>query len=587
MLFPGDLDRREEARVAPGDLLQRLRRRPADEAAGQGRRQHLLRGDDRPQVLGHLLVAIRGSGGVGVPDDEDGAGAWGIAFDRRALPVPVEGPDPALQDRWFEPAVPGDVRDRLPGLLLLRLVVVRVAEGPDGGAPARVGLFDGQQILGEGRAAGTPEDVVLLADHLVDLLLGLGNELLRRLVLGEFVFRDQRPLQPAHAGGVAHRRGRAQDTGHRVVVGRGDGVELVVVATGAADRQGEKGAAHGVDLLVDDVDQHLVRVLFGEHLWSQHQKAGPGDLLEALGVGLCRHQVAGDLFVNEAVEGLVAVERVDDVVAIAEGVGESDVLVEAVRVGIAGDVEPVAAPTLTVVRRGEEPVDDPGERVGALVGEEILDLGFRRRQADQIERGAAEQGALVGRGDGCETLVLEARQDETVDGLPDPDLVLDLGRLGIFDPSIGPVLPAGAVVERLGRSRGDHRLPGAGARVGCASADPLLEIGDHVGRQLAVWRHLREALVVERLDHQAVLGRSRDDHRAAVASGAQPLGIEQNQSAADLRGIVAVAGIAALDQNRPDLRLEELEVGGVDLSGAGDRADRRQPSQDKVGGADH
>ena len=301
----------------------------------------------------------------------------------------------------------------------------------------------------------------------------------------------------------------------------------MVVAAGAADRQGEKGAAHGVDLLVDDVDEHLVDVLLGEHLGAEHQKAGGGDLLEALRVRLGRHQVAGDLFADETVEGFVAIEGIDDVVAVAERVAEGDVLVEAVRVGIAGDVEPMAAPALTVVRRCEEPVDDPGEGVGALVGEEIFDLGFRRGQADEIEGGAAEQGAFVGRGDGRKALLLESRQNEAVEGMADPRLVLDLGRCGICDPAVGPMLAAGGVVERLGwPARCDRRPLDAGAWVGSSAADPQLEVGDDLRRQLAVRRHLGETLVVERLDEQAVLGRSRNDHGAAVAAGAQPLGIE-------------------------------------------------------------
>ena len=70
------------------------------------------------------------------------------------------------------------------------------------------------------------------------------------------------------------------------------------------------------------------------------------------------------LLADELVVGLVVVERVDDVVAIPPGVGVSEVLVHAVGVGVAGHVEPVPAPALAVVRRGEQPVDDPREGVG-------------------------------------------------------------------------------------------------------------------------------------------------------------------------------------------------------------------------------
>ena len=74
--------------------------------------------------------------------------------------------------------------------------------------------------------------------------------------------------------------------------------------------------------------------------------------------------VAGDLFLDEAVVGLVGVEGLDDVVAIAPGVGARLVGLEAVGLGVAGEVEPVAAPALAVVRRGEQAVDELLEGVG-------------------------------------------------------------------------------------------------------------------------------------------------------------------------------------------------------------------------------
>ena len=61
--------------------------------------------------------------------------------------------------------------------------------------------------------------------------------------------------------------------------------------------------------------------------------------------------VAGELLEDEAVERLVGVEGADDVVAIAPGVGPRFVELVAVGVGVAGEVEPVPAPALAVVRR--------------------------------------------------------------------------------------------------------------------------------------------------------------------------------------------------------------------------------------------
>ena len=102
----------------------------------------------------------------------------------------------------------------------------------------------------------------------------------------------------------AHRPGRAHDAGQRVVVGGGNGVELVVVAAGAADRFGQERPPDDVHLLVDDVDAHLVDVLLGQHLRAEGQESGRRETREPLVVDGRRHQVAGNLLLHEAVVGL-------------------------------------------------------------------------------------------------------------------------------------------------------------------------------------------------------------------------------------------------------------------------------------------
>ena len=69
-------------------------------------------------------------------------------------------------------------------------------------------------------------------------------------------------------------------------------------------------------------------------------------------------QVAGDLLDDELVVGQVAVEGVDDPVAVEPDLARL-VLLVAVGVGVAGRVEPEPAPALAVVGRGEQPVDQP------------------------------------------------------------------------------------------------------------------------------------------------------------------------------------------------------------------------------------
>src|SRR5438034_488566 len=105
--------------------------------------------------------------------------------------------------------------------------------------------------------------------------------------------------------------------------------------------------------------------------------------------------VAGDLPADEAVERHVLIERLDDAVAVLVRVWAVVVVFVAGAFAEAGDVEPVPAPALAVVRRGEQAVDETFVGVGRLVTEPSLDFLARRRQADQVEVGAADERAAV------------------------------------------------------------------------------------------------------------------------------------------------------------------------------------------------
>jgi hypothetical protein len=87
---------------------------------------------------------------------------------------------------------------------------------------------------------------------------------------------------------------------------------------------------------------------------------------------------------GELVERKVAIERVDDPVAIAPSPGAGAIFFIAVAVGVARQVEPVAGPPLAVVRRSQQAVHQPLISVGAIVGEKIADLFGSGREAGEI-----------------------------------------------------------------------------------------------------------------------------------------------------------------------------------------------------------
>src|SRR5690606_36238355 len=107
---------------------------------------------------------------------------------------------------------------------------------------------------------------------------------------------------------------------------------------------------------------------------------------------------------------------------------------------------PVGGDALTVPGRGEQPVDDLLVRVGRRVGEERVDLGYRRGETRQREGDAAEQRLARGLVRRLEAEAGEPRVDEVVDGVEWADTRWQVGAGG---GDLGP----------LGRRERPVRLP--------------------------------------------------------------------------------------------------------------------------------
>ncbi len=201
-----------------------------------------------------------------------------------------------------------------------------------------------------------------------------------------------------------------------VIIALQDGIELVVVAAGAAIRHADKRCRYGVG----DVVQQLLTAL--------HQIAGIAFVgkmaIEAgghQGCGVARIDfVSRDLLLHEAIVRLVGVETIDDVISIAPDIGPRLVALEAFAVGVAGEVQPVPSPAFAIMRRSEQPVNHFRERVGRGIGDECLHFFRRGRQPDQIERRPPDQGDLVGRSGRRKPLVLQLCEDEGVDRIAYP-----------------------------------------------------------------------------------------------------------------------------------------------------------------------
>ncbi len=213
-----------------------------------------------------------------------------------------------------------------------------------------------------------------------------------------------------------------------------DLVELVVVALRAAERGAEEDRADRVGEVVGDLLLLQVQVARVDLVGEVAQEAGGHQRLAPVGPEF----VAGDLFLDEAVERLVLVERGDHVVAVAPDVGPRAVGVVAVRVRVARQVQPAPALALAVVGRREQAVDELLVGLGRLVADEGLDLLGRRDQAPGVQRRAPDEGGAVGLGRGLQALFLQLGEHEGVDGRVHPAPGLD-GRDGRrLDGRVGP-----------------------------------------------------------------------------------------------------------------------------------------------------
>src|SRR5579883_2795839 len=86
--------------------------------------------------------------------------------------------------------------------------------------------------------------------------------------------------------------------------------------------------------------------------------------------------------------------------------------------------------------------------------------------------------------------------------------------------------------------------------------------------QFPLRRHPQLAVLLDRLDDQALAGLARDGRRPAVAPLEERCAAREAQAA--LRPVGAVALLALLGEDRPDRLLEELGRGGIVRAGESD-----------------
>ena len=359
------------------------------------------------------------------------------------------------------------------------------------------------------------------------------------------------------SGRVLETAGRGEDAGQRVVVLGQDRVELVVVAASASDRQAQHALGHDFDLLVVHVVEHALLVLLRDGLRAERQEAGGDDAalvdLAAIAAG---QQIAGDLFPHELVVGHVAVECLDDVVAVLPSVRIAVILVVAGRVRIAGNVQPMAAPALAVRRRCEQALHHALVSSRGSILEERLRLCRSRRQSRQVECRPAQPSQLVGRRVGLQAVLLHLGQHEAVDRILVPGGIVHCWRIAMNHRLERPVVLLLVGEDALLALR-DHGLvlfcPGPWS----APQDPVAQDRQLVVGKLAAGRHLDASLVADDREQAAGLRILRRDQRSLVAGLQEALHVRKVDVAA--LQLSVVADLALRDQQRAHMLLEMLK----------------------------
>ena len=236
-----------------------------------------------------------------------------------------------------------------------------------------VGAFAGRRLVGDPqrltqflrRLAQLPFQRALNEE--IDLGLPLGIELLRLdldvgalLPVGLGEEGDLPALRHAPIGRVKR---RLEDGSQLVVVRLQDRVVTMIVALRAPNGHAHERRGDNFERLGHDLVLGCGGVRAGAGAVGCHpQKTGRGELVDLFriqaGIRRRNHFIAGELFADKPIPRHVVVERADDVVAIAPCPAPLGVaLGVALRVGVTGDVEPVASPALAVIWRSQQAID--------------------------------------------------------------------------------------------------------------------------------------------------------------------------------------------------------------------------------------
>ena len=197
--------------------------------------------------------------------------------------------------------------------------------------------------------------------------------------------------------------------------------------------------------------------------------------------------VPSQLLHHKPVVRLVAVERLNDVVAVTPRIRAVGVLLVPIRLGIPHQIEPGPSHLLAVTWTSEQLINQRFvSRIRGVRQEGVHHL-WAGRQPRQIECDSPRQRHPIGLGSRFQLSFFQLCENETIDLCPAPGIALNLGRHDPLHRLKGPVTPI-FLTDLSPRGAGWSHLFTRWPRG--THLDPPGQVLDLLLRQLTVGRHL-------------------------------------------------------------------------------------------------
>ena len=233
--------------------------------------------------------------------------------------------------------------------------------------------------------------------------------------------------------------GRGEGVDETIVIAHGNGIELVIVTTRAADRQPQhrcaRGVSHIIELIVTGGFEFLLGQLRGKHARAEEARSLHGQRI------VRRQLVPSDLPFHKLIIRHIGIKRLNDEVAVMKRKVTVVILLKPMALRKTRHIQPVPPPSLAVMLGGKQTVDNLCVSLLRRIGHKRRDFSRRRRQADQIKIQPTNLRARIRQPVGLQLGRLQFTQHKPINVVGWPVLLLHHRRLDGLQRGEGPKIP--------------------------------------------------------------------------------------------------------------------------------------------------